>query len=530
MVTAQLLLKVGEEEEAFPFIERLAPALPDRAEELVEEFLRIWAEKNNPNGQNQRTNSYMFMYGFEMRANAIPLTRSKQERNLANLAGWVERIRALPIDSADEELLAKAFTAAHSTAEVYQLATIERVFGALGDLKPRTLAELVQTMRGNLVGIWRRPDVQKDKGTRRREKDIQAEVLRGYAVADGVIAEALKDHPDEWSLVLARAAVAHDLNDYKRELEKDSGFAERRADAMREFELAADLYRAVAPELDEDQRTTKAYETWFYAALGASDLNQIDHERTPLQTQFARIRAALLALPGDLAQSHLDMFANTLFTRMSNVNPVVKFRYVRAGLEIVGDNERAAEAREVNDYYSDLVSEIRLETRVDGNTSVGTEPFGLFVSIKHTREIEREAGGFGKYLVNQNNQAFAYNYGRPTEDYRDKFEEAAREALSEHFEVVSVTFNHQDVTSRALPEYGWRETPYAYLLVKARGPEADIVPALRLDLDFVDTSGYAVLPIESPELPIDASGAAAPYGFDELHVVQTLAERRAQEG
>ena len=88
----------------------------------------------------------------------------------------------------------------------------------------------------------------------------------------------------------------------------------------------------------------------------------------------------------------------------------------------------------------------------------------------HTREIERESGGFGKYLQNQTSMMYAYNYGRPLENYRDKFEEAARIALDEHFEVLSVTFQEPDIHSRAAEEYGWRITPYAYLLLKPSGP------------------------------------------------------------
>ena len=38
----------------------------------------------------------------------------------------------------------------------------------------------------------------------------------------------------------------------------------------------------------------------------------------------------------------------------------------------------------------------------------------------------------------------------------------------------------------------------------------DKLPPVRLDLDFLDTSGYVVLPIESPALPIDAGAAKAP--------------------
>ena len=86
---AKLYLKVNEEAKAFPFIETLAGTHPDQATELAEEFLRVWTRNNDPNSAN-RTNPYMFAFGFNQRANGIPLTRSKQERNLtrAGGAGW----------------------------------------------------------------------------------------------------------------------------------------------------------------------------------------------------------------------------------------------------------------------------------------------------------------------------------------------------------------------------------------------------------------------------------------------------------
>ena len=74
-------------------------------------------------------------------------------------------------------------------------------------------------------------------------------------------------------------------------------------------------------------------------------------------------------------------------------------------------------------------------------------------------------------------------------------------------------------------------TPYAYLLLKARGPKIDKVPPLRLDLDFMDTSGYVVLPVESPTIPVDASpakGSVRP--FEKLQLTQTLDERQAAQG
>jgi hypothetical protein len=224
--------------------------------------------------------------------------------------------------------------------------------------------------------------------------------------------------------------------------------------------------------------------------------------------------------------------ANTLFTRMGAVKPEAKFRYLRSGFEIVGDHKQAWEARKVYDYYKDLAHEIKLEAIIDGSDVVGhQQPFGVFINLRHTREIERESGGFGRYLQNQTSMYFSYNYGRPTADYRDKFQTAATEALKEHFEVLSVTFQTEDVNSRATSEYGWRVTPYAYLLLKARGPQVDKLPPVRMDLDFLDTSGYVVLPISSPAVPIDARTAKGqPRPVHKLQITQTLDERQADQG
>jgi hypothetical protein len=93
-----------------------------------------------------------------------------------------------------------------------------------------------------------------------------------------------------------------------------------------------------------------------------------------------------------------------------------------------------------------------------------------------------------------------------------------------------VTFQAETVNSRALPEYGWRMTPYCYLLLKPRGRQIDRIPPLRLDLDFLDTSGYVVLPIESPALPIAATGSGDPRPVQDLEITQILDERQAKDG
>ncbi len=190
---SKLYLKVAEEDQAFPFIEELAPSHPDQARDLAEQFLQIWTKNHDPNADRNRTNYYMYMFGFERRAESIPLTRSKQERNLKELSEWVARLNKLPIEPVDEALLTRAFTTCHSSAEVYRLDAIEEVFGSIDSLKPETLASLIQQMRGNLAGVWRQPAVQEQAKTKRREKDIKAEIVRGYEVARSVIDQALAE-------------------------------------------------------------------------------------------------------------------------------------------------------------------------------------------------------------------------------------------------------------------------------------------------------------------------------------------------
>ena len=531
-IASQLYLKVGEDEKAFPHVESLSTTHPELARELAEEFLRVWTKNHDPNAERNMRNPYIYMYGFEQKAESIPLTRSKQERNLQELAGWVARLRKLPIRELDESLIAKAFTACHSSAEVYRLDAIESVLGKFDALKPATLAEMAEQMRTNLAGLWRSSNVQDQNKTKRKEKDIRAEVLRGYEVARTVVDQGLARHPGSWALTTAHAALEHDENNYRQEIDPNAGFSKRRNDAMATFATAANQYAGEVPKLAEDEEKIDAYLTWFYAGLGACDLGSISDKNQPDLRQPPLIRQAILALPGEAAKRHMNQFANALFTRMSSLNPAVKFRYLKGGFEIAGDNEQAYEAKKVYDYYKDLVTEIKLETLVDGSVEVGTgAPFGLFVNLKHTREIERESGGFGRYLQNQNTgNSFYYNYGRPLENYRDKFQEVVKQAFEEQFEILSVTFQDEKVNSRATSEYGWRYTPYAYVLLKAKSPKVDKVPPVRLDLDFLDTSGYVIMPVESPALPIDASKRSSPRPFEKLQITETLDERQAKEG
>ena len=531
-VFAQLYLKVSEEEKALPYIESLVKTNPDLSEQLAEEFLQVWTRNHDPNSDRGRSDMYMYMYGFESRAESIPLTRSKQQRNLAELADLVPRLSKICNGELNQDLVATAFLACHSYAEVYKLADIERVFGNFDEIKPEVIGSLASGMRANLASVWRQIETQQNAKTKRNPKEIIAEVMRGYEVARDVIDRGLKAHPGNWSLLLNQAMLLHDLLNYEAEQQRSSSFADNQRIAMTSFQQAAESYAGEVGQLEQKEYQTEVFERWFYASLGASDLNLVDAKHNTDESQASLIRAAIESLPGETAEWHMNRFANLLFNRLSNCQPAVKQRYLRSAFEIVGDNVQARKAREVFDYYSDLVTEIRLDAVIDGSVQVGEKPFGVFVNLNHTREIERESGGFAKYLQNQNSSAgFFYNYGRPTEDYRDRFEEHVRDKMKDSFEVVSVTFQVPEVQSHQGSQPGWRVTPYAYLLLRAKGPQVDSIPRMRLDLDFLDTSGYAVLPVETAPVLIDAKKSASDARpWSNLQVRQILDERQADEG
>lgn len=528
---ASLHLHVNEEDKAFPWIEKVADQNPAVAKDLVEEFLKIWTNNHDPNSDKRQRNQYIYFYGFDQKADAIPLTRSKQERNLEELQGWVDRIRAMELEELDENLLANAFTTCHSSAEVYDLDRVKSVFGDLGNLKPKTIAAICEKMRANLATNWRNIRNQEEKKTKRRQPEVQQEVLRGYNVASELAKEALQSSPDNWQLHLSLACLMFDENAYSQTVQKSSEFSDRRDKAYAQFKVAAEKYAAKVVELEKKDQKTEVFDRWFYAALGAVDLGKITNKTSPAPKQYPMIREAIMSLPGALGDAHMAKFANNMFSRMSPIKPEIKFRYLRGGFAIVEDHPRAWEARGLYDYYQDLVSELKLVAELDGEHQIGCdEPFGVYVNLLHTKEIERESGGFGKYVQNQNSMMYAFNYGRPTEDYRDKFTDAVNQALEEHFEVQSITFQSPEaMQSIPVKKEGWRTTPYAYLLLKARGSEVDRIAPLKLDMDFLDTSGFVVIPIESPAVVVDAT-KASPRPVSDLEVTQTLDERQAGEG
>ncbi len=529
--TAALFLKVKEEEKAFPILQTLVQERPKQAEDLVKNMIRVWADNNNPNQQSRYRSSYYYFYGSNPRAESIPLTRSKQERNLKKLAELITQVRALGLEDNFEEEFADAFIQAHSQAEVWRVEALESVFGPVEKLDPKTIAALLRRMRGNLANLWPNPKLQEQSKTKRKDKELQAQILHGYTAANDLCEKALATHAENWALQIQLASLHYEESNYRASLESYAEHSANKRTALDDLAAAAQTYLSQLPFEDKKDESTEPFTTWFYASLGSPDLAALKAHHQPVPSEYAKIKAALDTIPEECRKRHLDDFAKTLNSRLANVSPDLKYRFLEAVLPITGEHERIEDAAKVFQYYQDLITEIELDVRLDGPDTIDpTQPFGVYINIRHTKEIERESGGFQRYLVNQNNQPYAYNYGRPTEDYRDKFEKGATPVLEEHFEILSLTFHASKIQSRTDPEPGWRYTPYAYYLLKPKGPEVDTLPPLKIDLDFLDTSGYVVLPVTSAAIPIKASGdGAEARPYRDLQLTLTLDDREAEK-
>jgi len=535
---AELHLKIEEDMAALPFIEALAPGYPQTAQRLAHDVLRTWTRSRNPMPGVQNPRYGPIFYGpgspYGMNPNAIPLTRAKQVRNLQELGELLARLRKLPMPALDEKVVVAAFASSHSPAEVFRMEDVEKVFGAFDGMKVETLAEILQTMRARLAGQWRAPALQQQAKTKRSDKEIEAEVRRGYAVVNGLLTRALARLPDDWRLNAALGAVQFDAAEYDYGKGADLAvYTQQRDRAFRAFQKAAGLYAAAVEKLEEKDWTPQVFQQWFNATLGASDLAYLTRQTAPQTNHLDQVRLALGSLPAHTQEKHLTAFGKSLSDSATSLKPELKPRYLRSGLRVIAQHESAAEARKLIGYYDDLLNEILLDVRVDGDAVVGHQrPFGLFVHLRHSAALSRESGGFTKYLQNQQGNQYYFNpYGQQPVNYRDDFEKRIRETLTKGFEVVSVTFHDDKVQPRGVDKPGWRETPLAYVLLKAKDAAVDRVPPLAMDLDFYDTKGQVVLPVESQVVLIDARPEAPPERpVSNIEVTQILDERDLKKG
>lgn len=525
----------GETEAVLAMIRPIVSSDPDRARKLAEALINAWPSFVRPQprydeyGGYGGYNPYMYSpYGRRPYGGGgpgiTPLTRAKQQRNLEKLSWTLEELRKLGLADLPTSSVVAAFAASHSDAEVYSIADIERIFGPVGAMPNGVRRELSAGMRQRLATIWRNSQVQQQNQTRRTDRELAEEVLRGYEVAIALLpASDTSVDPAAWEAACTLADLMFDKSEFLYGQKADlATYADTRNQAFYHYARAAAMYREVL-DAGVIKPSSRVFVQWFSSALGASDLAQLTRQDAVDADQVDAVRAAIDRLPDGQPARHIGLFAKEIVEASQRTNPELKPRYLRHAARVVGDHPDGKPIRDRVAYYDDLVKEIELTLRIDGPTQVGhAEPFGATLSIACTRAVSRESGGFSKYLMNEQ---WHPSTGQQV-DYKDELDKQIRESLAERFDVQAVYFHQPQVQPIDLPREGWEQWPLCYLLLKPRDPSVDRVTPLKMDMDFSDGQGMVILPMTSQVVLIDAKdreGADRPVS--EVSIEQVLDDR-----
>jgi hypothetical protein len=537
-----LATAADETDQALVLLADAIKRTPDQAVPIASHFLKTWEGRLSPrNDVDEDTAIYYFWREYVAQA---PLTRGRQRRNLERLEQLMKTLETAGLDPRTLPGIASAFKACHGITEVYDRADIERVFGPLDKIPDATSAGLAQTMAASLNGDWRNRAAQVKQGVKRTDTEIAQLVDKGYGIAIELIDAAIAKRPDFWRYAVVKAGLSFDRMQFRRAQKKTGDAAkeaEYRVAAFAAFEEAAQRY-ASAVAAGTERESADVYGRWFGAAMGTSQLNflnadDIPADGTPQNDQVERIRLAINALPPDAAFRHISDFARAIGAAVSRSDPEVKPKLVKQALRIIGDHPAGASLRSLSELYRDLVKdEIRLRMAIDGEDTVGTNrQFGMLVSLRFTNSVDRETGGFSKYL--QTNAFVRVGRQYQEVNFRDKLQKNIETTLGKGFNVESVGFFDPFMPPRGVVEGGqdgWLEKPMAYVLVSRTDPAVDRVPQLTMDMQFEDQTGPVtlVLPSNTPSLAVSAAGTA-PSGLrpcPELKITQVVDPRDARDG
>jgi hypothetical protein len=514
---------------ALDYLAQAVRRFPGQGMLFADRFLQRWEQRM---AQPPRFDDEMYFIGFVQNSMpAAPLTRGRQRRNLERLARLMGVLDAIGVDSRRLPSVASVFKATHGRTEVFDRAGVERVFGPLEQLPPETAASLADQMRSGLSGDWRDRRAQQAAGMKRSAAEVTALVEQGYALALELIDRATAAEPDSWRYAVTKAGLAFDRVQFKQSEEKQdfATYNQYRKEAFAAFARTAEVYAELVRKGDQ-RDDPGVYLAWFNAAVGATELNYLTRddllvEGSPQDDQIDLIRKALQSLPPDAADRHLGGFASAIEGSLPQVTPDVKPRVVRHALRVVGDHPGGAALRRLADLYQDLVKdEIKLRLAVDGEDRVGADRrFGATLVLRFTTAVDRETGGFSRYLQNDVWARVGNSY-RPT-NYRDQLKKDIEAAMRDRFDVEGLGFFEALAPPRPVKEGGedgWLEKPLVYLVLKARDPSVDRLPALSMDLVFNDSLGPVTLPIASNSPPIDAASPPSVRPVKALDVEQIL--------
>lgn len=512
---------------------------PDQGVELADGFLQLWEKRLNPRANPNEMDNYYFFY-MPQRVPSAPLTRGRQHRNLDKLQRLLGILDTMGVKGLQLPSVTAAFQACHAKSEVFEREEISRVFGPVEKLPAPVASALAESMRVGLGGDWRNRQVQRAYGMSRSAAEIGVLVETGYELAIELATRAVQGEPESWRNAVLRAALSYDRVQFKQSQQKDdfAKYNEYRRQALAAFEQASSQYASlVAKGLEHD--SAGVYMRWFSAVLDAGqpvadDKNALAAEDALNDDQVTRIAKAMRTLPDEAYERHVAAFAREVADAMAGIPPERKPSIVRAAVKIVGDHPAGAPLRRLAELYEDLLkNEIRLRLTVDGTDKVAAgQLFGVSLTLRYTNSVDRETGGFDKYLYQDAYVRVGNQYRNI--NYQAQIRKSLETSLGQGFVVESIGFFEPMTPSRTVKEdgdAGWQEKPLAYMLVKAKDPSVDRLPQVSFDMHFDDNTGPVTLPIVSNSPPIDATGTAPTLRpVRSLQVQQTVDARRLITG
>ena len=526
LMTAQLVVSQGEHDQALALIKTVYALDPMAAAQLGGQLLSVWRSGIRQN----RHNNHHYYYGGGGSISGIPTTRATQARRLDELSLIAVDLRETLGEHLQAGSLVQAFIAAHAPAEVFRLEDIRRVLGPEEQLDPAALSMLVATMRNRLAREWRSQDNQQQGQTTRNTAQLVAELERGYALLDSLLAPRLDTgfNPELYNLYLQRgmSSFAHAEFLYSQQVALERYTTIRDA-AFQAVRNAADGYKLMVSDLPADGINAQIFLQWFMMATGTSEVSYLSRQGSIDQDQMKAIDEALgsMAIMGtEMEAWHRQNFAEALLREFGSIPGHSREKLLLAALPLCGDYPKSQWIKERLAIYDGLKAELRLQSSLPNGSSVGQGAFPLYISLQATGPIMRESNELRVHLQNQ------VNVNGESVDYRGDLEDHLRKRLDEHFEIIDLRLADHAVTLRHLPESGWRELPLAMLVLKARDPAVDQIPSLRKDLDFAEDQGTLTLAVTSDPLAIDAQGDADLSGVDDLALDLQLDDRDSLEG
>jgi hypothetical protein len=520
-----------ETDQALSLLDDAIAASPNEAARFADGFLSTWVMRLQP--ENPYPEEMMMFYSFYRDSMPMaPLTRGRQRRNLDRLIALIDTLRSVGVDARTLPSVVNAFKACHASTEAYTRADIERVFGDFAAMPPATAVGLAVTMAGSLNGDWRSRDAQKATGTKRTDGEIAQLVDKGYEVAIALMASAVAQRPDAWNLAVVNAALTYDRLQFKQTLKTPQDPVKQNELRKAAFEAFGDAARRYVAALTAGQTRDDAsvYRRWFGAAMGTAELNFLRPEDLPKEgtlqdDQIDLIRKSIDSLEPEARERHLASFAADIQGAVQRAAPEVKPRLVRHALRIVGDHPAGASLRSMEELYRDLVkNEIKLRLAVDGSDEVGVgKPFGTLLSLRFTNSVDKETGGFSKYLQNGVYARVGNQFSQM--NYRDELQKTIQDAFGTQFDVEAIGFFDPFMPPRGVVEEsqdGWLEKPLAYLVLSRKDPSADTMPSIVMEMQFTDQTGPVTLALPSNTPLLAAGEERGRRDFRDLEIQQLV--------